>query len=135
MYLRFCTHMPCDGTRGASWGLFRPAYEHRDHPATPLWLADALAEEIGWFCRHLPVPDRVSVYSKRHRRAMGVCWFRCEASEHVSRAWGLAALIELAGTSVITVRTTDPGERLYVDDFQVVAKHRKGYAPASMGWR
>jgi hypothetical protein len=133
MYLRFCTQTPCRDTRGASWGLFRPAYFYRDHPSTPVWLADAIAEEISWFCRELPVPSRFAVYSKKHWRSSGVCWFHDRAREHVSRAWGLAALVEIAGTPLITVTARDPGEVLYRDDFQVVAKNRKGYVPAAVG--
>lgn len=130
MYLRFCTHVPCRNTRGASWGFFRPAYFYRDHPATPAWLAQALREDIAWFYDHLPVPDRLGVMSKGRWQPRGVCWFRADARDMISRAWGLAALVELAGTPVRQVRAQDPGEVLYRDDYQIVAKDRRGVMPA-----
>lgn len=108
------TRMPC--------GFFFAAYRAAEDEALPAWLLNEIRAEIGWFERHLPVPDRFQIAFPRRRERFGVCWFRHEAREHVSHAHYLAWLIEEAGQPVRRVRSRDPGVVLYGDPFQVVAQ-------------
>jgi hypothetical protein len=123
MYVRFTT--PGSVTRaGIAPGPFRTActlaWQHGDEP-----LGVALWEEIGWFNRCLPVPRGrrpFSVRSKRRWYSDGICWFRAEAREMITHAYVLAALIEECGVPVTRRVAEHPGQILYRDAFQVVAK-------------
>ena len=132
MYLRFCTYERCRSTHGASWGMFYAASEYISDPATPDWLADEISKECKWFNQNLPFPKRLAVKSRKRWRKLGVCWFRSEALVHIKRAWGLKSLIEEAGGNIIVLRRENPGELLYEDSYQVVAKDHKGYRPAAI---
>lgn len=121
MYLRFTTPGVVTRARVAP-GPFRAAYE--------LWrsgdmrdpVVHAIGHEIDWFNQWLPVPSRFDVESKSRRWRDGVCWFRDDAREMVAHAYALAALIEDCGVPTERIWTRDPGQVLYRDPFQVVAK-------------
>ncbi|MBO6730320.1 MAG: hypothetical protein JJ910_11420 [Maricaulis sp.] len=132
MYLRFCSFEPYQDVPGACRGFFDIAYEVRNNPATPDWLYEAVRDDIRWFCDTLPAPKRVDVRSRGRWLPLGFCWFRSQAREHVSRARGLASLVELAGHPIRMIRHADPGEIIYSDEFQIVAKRRKGRVSAAL---
>lgn len=120
MYLRFTTPGVVTRARVAP-GPFRVAsdlwWERRDDP-----LGIALRHELDWFNEWLPVPSRFDVHSKSRRWRDGVCWFRDHAREMVAHAYALIALIEDCGVPTERIWTRDPGQVLYRDPFQVVAK-------------
>lgn len=87
---------------------------------TPALLA--LRRELDWFNDRLPVPRRFGVVAKGRRWADGVCWFRDEAREMVGHAYVLAALLGECGVPIERSWTRDPGQILYRDRWQVVAK-------------
>jgi hypothetical protein len=121
MYVRFITpwwRLP----RGIDSGLFGPAYDLARDGEVPAVLREALWVEIGWFEANLPVPRRFGVKSRGRWRPDGICWFVAEAREPIARAFGLAALLADCGVPVRKVATRRPGQLLYRDAWQIVAK-------------
>lgn len=127
MYVRFIEPRRLHEARGDA-GLFGAAYRLRDDDAlTPPYLRAAIAEEIDWFCRHLAVPDRFGVRTRRSDRAYaGVCWFRPDAREFLSRAHGLAALLREGGVPVVKIKSRRPGDIVWRDAQQIVAIPKRG---------
>ena len=121
MYLRFTAPGAVTRARVAP-GLFGPAcdlwWERSGESPTLL----ALRRELDWFNEALPVPRRFAVVAKRRRWSDGICWFRDSAHEMVRHAYALAALIEDCGIPIEPIWTRDPGQILYRDLWQVVAK-------------
>lgn len=119
MYLRFVVAAP---RARLAFGLFRSEYHPREDPTLPEWLRVPIEEHYAWFNENLPIPRRFTVVSRRRRIYAGICWFRPEAREHIVRARELARLIAEAGRPTATLKARHPGQVLYRDDFQIVAK-------------
>lgn len=123
MYVRFI--VPGREVRaGVAHGLFGPAYDLTRDPAAPESLRVAIRHELDWFEAQLPIParDRFLVRSRKSWIAEGICWFRDDAREMIARAFALAALIAECGVPVTKCATRLPGQILYRDEWQVVAK-------------
>ncbi len=121
MYLRFVLASQLPACR-AETGLFHRAYALARAHQVPDWLRAELRYELDWFDAHLPVPRRLVRRSKRRGSIHGICWFRPEAGEAISRARYVAWLMEEAGEPVRPLQSRDPGEILWRDPMQVVAK-------------
>lgn len=123
MYIRFITPW-WQVRRGVDAGLFGPAGACARDCEVGAALRTALWVELDWFNDHLPVPARRAFRVKsRHRwRDDGICWFADSAREMIARAWTLAALLGECGIPVSKVATERPGQILYRDDYQIVAK-------------
>ena len=107
MYLRFTVPGTVTRARVAP-GPFKLASRltwqgERDDPVVA-----ALRRELDWF--------------KGREWWDGICWFRDDAREMVGHAYVLAALLAECGVPVERTWTRDPGQILYRDPFQVVAK-------------
>ncbi len=123
MYIRFL--VPGRPVRaGVDCGLFRPAGAVAYDRRTPEPLARAIEHELDWFNAELPVPRRAAflVKSRKRWRDEGICWFRDDAREMIARAYALAALLGECGLVVTKRATRRPGQILYRDDWQIVAK-------------
>ena len=121
MYVRFIT--PWWQVRhGIDCGLFGPAYACARDLDVAFVLREALWAEIGWFEEHLPTPSRFCVKSRRRWLAHGLCWFVDDAREAIARAFALAALLGECGVPARKVATRRPGQILYRDPWQIVAK-------------
>ncbi|MDF8333217.1 hypothetical protein [Novosphingobium cyanobacteriorum] len=121
MFVRFTT--PGTVTRASvAPGPFRAAYAIWNERTEDTPVLIALRRELDWFGDWLPVPDRFHVCAKGRRWSDGVCWFRDDAREMVAHAHALCALIEDCGVPVQRTWTRDPGQLLYRDRWQVVAK-------------
>jgi hypothetical protein len=123
MYLRFIA--PGRPLRAGIWpGLFRPAYELAEDRDTPEGLAVAIRHELDWFEDVVPAPPSTAfgVRSRKRWLAHGICWFRADARDAVSHGHTLAALLGECGLPMARVTTRRPGQILYRDDWQVVAK-------------
>lgn len=123
MYVRF--HSPWEEVRpGVHAGLFGPAYACERDPRVAEGLRAALREEIVWFKANLPVPkERCFVVRSRKRWLnVGICWFVDDAREAIARAFTLAWLLRECGVPVSKVATRRPGQILYRDAWQIVAK-------------
>lgn len=89
----------------------------------------ALRALLDWFDEHLEAPVRMVPFryvgerrARRQRRDRFVahCWFRDDATEHVSRARALVALLERAGIPFVERRTHRmPGALCAEDAFQI----------------
>lgn len=133
-YIRFATDRAAPWTRGATFGLFGPAYEARDSGALPDWLRAAIGEEIGWFEANLAVPSRFGVVTRRSDRAYGgVCWFRDAARDAIRHADTLAALVIEAGAPLTRLVSESPGDIVWRDDQQIVAMPRRRRAISPRG--
>jgi hypothetical protein len=128
MYIRFTT--PGAVTRaGIRPGFFRDAsraaWDYRDTP-----VGIALRHELDWFNDCLPVPcsrdgGRKRPFAVRAKGCWfkdGVCWFRDDAREHLTHAHVMAALMGDCGVPVTRQVAASPGQILYRDNWQVVAK-------------
>lgn len=123
MYVRF--HSPwAEVRRGVHYGLFGPAYECARDWSVAEVLRAALWHEIDWFEANLPVPARRAfrVKSRKRWRNVGICWFTDGAREMIAHAFVLRALLRECGVPVTKVATHRPGQILYRDAYQMVAK-------------
>lgn len=123
MYVRFIAPVPT-ARRGVHRGLFGPAYHLLWDDATPESLRRAIDHELRWFEAELPVPRwrAFCVKSRKRWLAHGICWFRDDARIMIGRAYGLAALIDACGVPIAKRATRRPGQILYRDAWQIVAK-------------
>jgi hypothetical protein len=116
MYVRFIVLAP---RRRRPFGLFRAKRQALDDVELPAWLREQVAAQYEWFSKNLRVP--------RNRNGglidvTGVCWFRAEAREHIAHARQLAWLLAEADHPTEMITTRHPGQILYRDDIQIVAK-------------
>jgi hypothetical protein len=123
MYVRF--HSPwAEVRRGVHYGLFGPAYDCARDPGVPEVLRAALWHEIEWFEANLPVPAARAFWVKSRKtwHRVGICWFVDDAREMIARAFALRALLRDCGVPVTKIATDRPGQVLYRDAWQIVAK-------------
>jgi len=79
-----------------------------------------------WFGDNLKKPESFG----RNTLRLGICWFKTDASEHISRIWQMVQILERNGIYVKKVRTDRPGYVVYEDEWQLVAEpFRKGTMP------
>ncbi len=123
MYMRFVSPLRSD-RRGVDLGIFQCAIECRDDMRQPEFLREAIRTEFDWFKKELPSPKKrmFQVKSKRAMLSVGICWFKSHASEMIERAFTLRALLDECGYRIVIRTTYEPGQILYTDDFQIVAK-------------
>lgn len=63
---------------------------------------------------------------------LGICWFKAESTEHISRIWEMVHILERNGIYVKKIRTDKPGYVIYEDGWQLVAQpFPKGKMPRS----
>ena len=125
-YVRFITPWWRLRRVGADCGPFGPAYDAVWDPRVPRVLQDAIWQEIDWFEQNLPVPkprkDAFCVKSRKRWYPDGICWFVAEAREMIAHAFVLASLLREVGVPVRKVWANRPGQILYRDPWQIVAK-------------
>ena len=121
MYFRYVVPWRDEDTR-AEAGFFRLAYDVAEAPEVESWLRDELRRELAWFDERLPVPERLGRVFRRRRPIWGICWFRPEADEAIDRARYVGWLMTEAGAPVREIRSRVPGEVIWKDPMQVVAK-------------
>ncbi len=123
MYIRFVSPLRTR-RRGVDYGIFACAYQCWRDQNTPDYLRDAIRAELNWFEKSLPVPGFGNFYIKSKKRwyADGICWFRSDADTMIKRAYALQALLAECGWNISTNGTYEPGQILYRDEYQIVAK-------------
>jgi hypothetical protein len=88
--------------------------------------ADELKELRAWFNDNLEKPTSFG----RDKLRLGICWFKTDATEHISRIWQMVQVLERHGIYVKKIRTGKPGYVIYEDEWQLVAEpFRKGTVP------
>lgn len=121
MFIRFVQPWRDEGSR-AEAGFFRSAGWVLYNEEVDLWLREELWRELEWFEENLPKPERIVMVFKRRRPVHGICWFRPEADEAIDRARYIGWLMTEAGVPVAEIRTRDPGQLIWEDPMQIVAK-------------
>ena len=123
MYIRFVSPQWLDRRRGNS-GIFSAALDVVYDSATPEHFYLPLRELLDWFNDHLPAPDdnRFAVRSRKREIEVGICWFRADALDMLRNAHLMAAILRDYGVVIAHITTRDPGQLLYCDPYQVVAK-------------
>ena len=125
MYLRFISPLR-ETARGVHQGLFQAIIQCRELDDYPFWLREQIELEFDWFKAHLPSPDEnyfPSIYVKA--RADHICWFKADAKEMIQRAYGIKALLREIGCPIIVRKTDNPGQIIYRDKWQIVARPSK----------
>jgi hypothetical protein len=88
--------------------------------------AEELNELRAWFNSNLEKPASFG----RDKLRLGICWFKAESTEHISRIWEMVRILERNGIYVKKIRTDKPGYLIYEDEWQLVAEpFRKGTMP------
>lgn len=123
MYLRFVSPVPASRGRG-QYGLFSIAGWIIHDPETPEHARGPIQEMLDWFNTNLPAPHyrHFAVKSRKRWYDEGICWFRADAQDMVANANLLAALLNQEGAFLVRLNTRRPGQILYSDSWQVVAK-------------
>ena len=127
MYLRFICGVR-DNYSGLEAGVFGPAFDIVNyHIEVPFWHWKEIRQTLDWFNDNLDRPSRLKCRRRKARDRAGVCWFRPEAERHISMARYLRWLVSEAGVPVWEVRSAQPGEIVFRDDYQIVAaRNRSG---------
>lgn len=121
MLVRFTT-LAMDPDSGQTTGILVCAHELRDNGDLTSGEHSELRNCLAWFNEHLFVPGVLK--AEEHRRA--ISWFKPAASEAIQHMWQLKGLLEPHGFHVEVLRTADPGSIVYEDEWQLIAKPRKG---------
>ena len=121
MYLRFESYLQ-DRDYKFRLGIFQAAFNLRDNEAVADYARNAIREDIEWYKENLPSPDEYYFYLRRHktREALGVCWFKYQASEMIRRAYIMKDRLEEWGYPIFVIKSRKPGRIKYQDDYQVV---------------
>lgn len=121
MYLRFST-IEWDPESTRNTGILMAAHELRDEGGLSKDEHKLLRDNLKWFNEKLAVPKILN--SEEHRRALS--WFKPEGKEAIQKMWELADLLKRQGIEIVIHKTKDPGIVVYEDNWQLVAKPKKG---------
>lgn len=80
--------------------------------------ADELNKIRAWFSTNLDKPNSFG-RANLHR---GICWFKTNATEHISKIWEMVRVLERNGIYVKKIRTHRPGYLIYEDEWQIAAE-------------
>mgnify|MGYP003644288705 FL=1 len=122
MYVRFVLDRQ-DPDSGFCQGVFMAAGVLRDSGLLEPWEEAWLTRELDWCKMHLKVPACLKL--PENRRA--ICWFHPRAKRPMEKVRSIAALLADHGYLVRMIKSRDPGQIIYRDGWQVVAKppHRR----------
>lgn len=116
-YIRFVVGQK-DEESQVEKGIFQAAAQALEWQTITGGDADELNRMQVWFSEHLDKPTSFG----RGRISRGICWFRTDANEHISRMWEMVRIIERNGIFVRKITTDKPGYLTYEDEWQVVAE-------------
>lgn len=123
VYLRFISPWPSYNMKNVDFGIFQALIKCRDEGLVPSYLLKPALKEFDWFKQKLPSPDEH--YFNYAGHAIGICWFRSDATAMIRRARRIAALLAEGDIWITVSQTHNPGIILYRDDYQIVAKPTK----------
>lgn len=121
MFIRFVTDQLDDDT-GRPLGIFAVAYDLLENGTLEEFEKMEIQETISWFKSNLPIPVRFVRSRKPHREDKGICWFKCSATECMTKIRYLVNLVAGCDIPVRELKTEKPGYVIYEDDSQVVAE-------------
>jgi hypothetical protein len=120
MLIRFVTTEIHEDSQVAA-GIFMAAQKLRDRGDLPFYEYEAMADVLAWFDLYLAEPWRFS-RTLRRRQPRAISWFRSSATEHIRKAWEMAAVLENNDMPIRLLKTNAPGYVVYEDDYQIVAE-------------
>jgi len=124
-YIRFVVGLK-DEDSHVEQGIFQAAAQALELQNITGSDAVELYELRTWFNDNLEEPASFG----RSKLPLGICWFKTDATEHISRIWAMANILERNGIYVKKLRTNRPGYIIYEDEWQLVAEpFRKGTMP------
>ena len=119
MFIRFASG-ELDPDARVPAGLFHALYLLQWSDEVPKYELDAVRQIENWFDENLTsIPDYVTDYWRSYE---AICWFKSNASHHLSRAWEMAEILERNDVLVWTIRSREVGDIYYEDDAQVFAR-------------
>lgn len=121
MLIRF-TVLDEEPESGRTRGVLVAAHTLRDEGDLSVDEHRELRVALLWFNENLRIPAALD--RTENRRA--ISWFKPAAAEAIRRMWPLKGLLDTHGHHVDVLRTADPGNVVHEDEWQVVAKPRKG---------
>ena len=122
MFIRFIS-VETDARSQVAAGIFVAAYRlWYGTAALPDYECECLRELLRWFDIYLPEPDRFSRSTRYYQKSRGICWFRSSATEHIRKAWEMAAILERNDMLIRMVKSERVGYVVYEDAYQVVAE-------------
>lgn len=119
MFFRFQTKIP-DPDSGRPTGILVAAAALRDSNRITIQDELWLREHLDYYNKHLKVPPCLKEW--KHRRALS--WFR-SGSKMIPLVWELVAFMEDYDVFIDVISTRDPGNIIYEDGHQVVAKPKR----------
>ena len=125
-YLRFVLGINHPDT-GLADGVFRTAYALLDGNEVSKNDLEALADQLAWFSKNLPVPKRFNRSASKgfyRRKAKGIAWFHDSAREHITRMHEIKRVLEGNGHIVHVVQEDRIGYVVYSDAVQVIAEKK-----------
>ena len=121
MYLRFVVN-DIDEDSGLERGIVQAMYllwrAGRLAPHEEAWWADVRS----WFNLELEKPERLARSRRPGAKQRAVSWFKSTATEHITRAREVAAILAQHDVPSRMLRTERPGYIVYEDEFQVTAE-------------
>lgn len=104
-------------------GIFQAAARALDLDMVTGKDAEYLNRLLHWFSENLEKPTSFG----RGKLPLGICWFKLDATQHITGIWRMVQVLERHGIYVKKIKTGKPGYVIYEDDWQVVAEpFRKG---------
>jgi len=110
---------------GVQEGIFRQAYTLRDDPRLPDVDRQSLRDNLSWFEKYLPLPERFTRSKSKgfyRRNTRGISWLRDDATECLRRMHEIKRVLEADGHPVTMICEDRIGYIVYEDDIQVVAE-------------
>lgn len=121
-YIRFVIDRKDEGSH-VEQGIFQAVARALEWRSITGCDAEQLNELETWFGKNLEKPTSFG----RDKLRLGICWFKTDATEHISRIWEMVQILERNGVYVKKIRTDRPGYVIYEDEWQLVAEpFRKG---------
>lgn len=102
-------------------GIFVLAYDFVERVDTPDYDAELMQDLIGWFKKHMNIPDRFSKSKNPKSTNISVSWFKSDAKEHIAKAREIVLILERNNMFVESITTDNVGYIVYEDDVQVSA--------------
>ena len=121
MYLRFESYLQ-DRDYKYRLGIFQAAFSLRDNECVSDYAREAMREDIEWYKENLPSPDEYYFRLRRFKsyEALGVCWFKYQATDMIRRAYIMKNRLEDWGYPILVLKSRKPGWIKYQDDYQIV---------------
>lgn len=121
MYIRFVVNTK-DEDSGRRVGLFHAARELREMHLVSEHEERQLLAIKDWFNEHLEKPDSFSNSKKSNAKNVAISWFKDTATQHISKMYEMAKILEAHDVSVEVLKTPRPGYIVYEDKHQVTAE-------------